>query len=65
MRSRLSGPYSREYCAVRVSEREYPAQRPPAARGLSTLTGECGAVCGRTFSHGRFTWNTWYLRRAT
>jgi hypothetical protein len=42
--SRLSGPYSSECGAVRLSEREYPAQRPPAARGLSTHNGECGAV---------------------
>jgi len=48
---RLSGPYSRERGAVRVSEREYPAQRPPAVRGLSTLSCECGAVSGRCFFH--------------
>jgi|GEM_PF-1415041 len=67
-RGRLRGLYSRECGAVRVSEREYPAQRPPAratdgsppcerggttrepaARGLSTLTDECG--CGHDYAH--------------
>jgi len=44
--SRLSDPYSTER-----SEGEYVAQRPRAARGLSTLTDECG--CGRVSSHGK------------
>jgi len=47
--SRLSGPYSSERGAVLLSEREYPAQRPPAARGLSTLSVKCGAVEETTF----------------
>jgi len=50
-RSRLRGPYSRECGAVLLTEREYPAQRPPAARGLSSHDRDCGAVCGRRFSH--------------
>jgi len=36
--SRLSGPYPRECGAVLLSERGYPAQRPRACRGLSTIT---------------------------
>ena len=48
-RGRLSGLYSRECCAVLLPEREYPSQRPPAARRLSTLTNECGAVEETTF----------------
>jgi len=47
--SRLSGPYSRECGAVLLFEREYPAQRPPAARGLSSHDVECGAVSGSAF----------------
>jgi len=35
--SRLSGPYPCECGAVRVTERGYPAQRPRACRGLSTV----------------------------
>ena len=48
---RLRGPYSRECSAVWLFEREYPAQRPPAARGLSSRDRESGAFCGRRFSH--------------
>jgi len=43
--SRLSDPYPRGRCR----ERGYVAERPPAARGLSTHDVECG--CGRDFVH--------------
>jgi len=56
--SRLSGPYSRECGAVRLFERGYPAQRPPAARGLSTHTDVYGAVGGRCFFHTNSIRNT-------
>jgi len=35
-----------------VAERDIRAERPPAARGLSSHENECGDVRGECFSHG-------------
>jgi len=56
-RSRLSDLYPRECGAVLLFELGYVAERPRAARRLSTLTDECGAVRNISFFHDTSTRN--------